>query len=152
MAARWPFWRRWKSIGFCLWPPSTCIRNLKLKFLRKLHLCSGNHVVYRRTDGRTDGQGESIIPPSNFVGQGYDKIKIFPYHDVIIFSVTLMAAFRVMMRVLWACFRSLQALRLWAATSNPSIQSDTRVTRSSLWNIEVFLSYRSYASHLLDMV
>ena len=56
MAARRPFWnwRRWKSIGFCLWPPSTCIWNLKLKFQSKLDLCSGNHVVYRQTDGRTD--------------------------------------------------------------------------------------------------
>ena len=56
MAVRRPFWkwRRWKSIGFCLWPPSTCIWSLKLKFQRKLDLCSGNHVVYRRTDGRTD--------------------------------------------------------------------------------------------------
>ena len=57
MAARRPFWkwRRWKSIGFCLWPPSTCIWKLKLKFQRKLDLFSGNHVVYRQTDGRTDG-------------------------------------------------------------------------------------------------
>ena len=52
MAARRPFWKwhRWKSIGFCLWPPSTCIWNLKLKFQSKLDLCSGNHVVYRQTD------------------------------------------------------------------------------------------------------
>ena len=65
MAARRPFWewRCWKSIGFCLWPPSTCIWSLKLKFQRKLDLCSGNHVVYRQTDRRTDGQGESSIPP-----------------------------------------------------------------------------------------
>ena len=56
MAARRPFWKwlRWKSIGFCLWPPSTCIWNLKLKFQSKLDLCSGNHVVYRQTDGQTD--------------------------------------------------------------------------------------------------
>ena len=42
MAARQPFWkwRRWKSIGFCLWPPSSCIWNLKLKFQSKLDLCS----------------------------------------------------------------------------------------------------------------
>ena len=40
-------WRRWKSIGFCLWPPSTCIWNLKLKFQSKLDLHSGNHVTYR---------------------------------------------------------------------------------------------------------
>ena len=80
MAVRRPFWKwhRWKSIGFCLWPPSTCIWNLKLKFQSKLDLCSQNHVVYRQTDGRTDGQtegqGESSIPPSNFVGRGYNKL------------------------------------------------------------------------------
>ena len=63
MAARRPFWKwhHWKSIGFCLCPPSTCIWNLKLKFQSKLDLCSGNHVVYRQTDGQTDGQGESSI-------------------------------------------------------------------------------------------
>ena len=27
-----------------------------------------------RMDGRTDGQGESSIPPSNFVGRGYNKV------------------------------------------------------------------------------
>ena len=58
MAARRPFWNwhPWKSIGFCLWPPSTCIWNLKLKFQSKLDLCSGYHVIYRQTDGRTDGR------------------------------------------------------------------------------------------------
>ena len=92
MAARRPFWKwcHWKSIGFCLWPPSTCIWNLKLKFQRKLDLCSGNHVVYRQTDGQTDGRtrwiqytppptslGGGITvyppppPPSNFIGRGY---------------------------------------------------------------------------------
>ena len=67
MAARRPFWKwhRWKSIGFCLWPPSTCIWNLKLKFQSKLDLCSGNHVVYRQTDRRTDGRTRWIqyTPP-----------------------------------------------------------------------------------------
>ena len=72
MAARRPFWKwhRWKSIGFCLWPPSTCIWNLKLKFQSKLDLCSGNHVVYRQTDGQTD-EVNPVYPPSNFVGRGY---------------------------------------------------------------------------------
>ena len=78
MAARRPFWKwqRWKSIGFCLWPPSTCIWNLKLKFQSKLDLCSGNHVVYRQTDGRTDGRTDKVnpvYPPSNFVGRGYNN-------------------------------------------------------------------------------
>ena len=72
MAARRPFWKwhRWKSIGFCLWPPSTCIWNLKLKFQSKLDLCSGNHAVYRQTDGQTD-KVNPVYPPSNFVGRGY---------------------------------------------------------------------------------
>ena len=49
MAARRPFWkwRHWKSIGFCLWPPSTCIWSWKLKFQSKLDLHSGNHATYR---------------------------------------------------------------------------------------------------------
>ena len=80
MTARRPFWKwhRWKSIGFCLWPPSTCIWNLKLKFQSKLDLCSGNHVVYRQKDRRTDGRTDKVnpvYPPSNFVGQGYKKRK-----------------------------------------------------------------------------
>ena len=55
MDGKWPFWkwRRWKSISYCLWPPTTFIWNLKLKFQSKLNLCSGNHAVYRQTDGRT---------------------------------------------------------------------------------------------------
>ena len=76
MAASGPFWKwhHWKSIGFCLWPPSTCIWNLKLKFQSKLDLCSGNHVVYRQTDGRTDGRTRWIqyTLHSNFVGRGYN--------------------------------------------------------------------------------
>ena len=49
MTTRRPFWkwRHRKSIGFCLWPPSTCIWSLKLKFLNKLDLHSGNHATYR---------------------------------------------------------------------------------------------------------
>ena len=78
MATRRPFWKwhRWKSIGFCLWPPSTCIWNLKLKFQSKLDLCSGNHVVYRQTDGRTDGQTDrrtrwiQYTPPPTSLGGG----------------------------------------------------------------------------------
>ena len=79
MVARRPFWKwhRWKSIGFCLWPPSICIWNLKLKFQSKLDLCSGNHVVYRQTDGQTDRRTDKVKPvyppPSNFVGRGYNK-------------------------------------------------------------------------------
>ena len=67
MAARRPFWKwhRWKSIGFCLWPPSTCIWNLKLKFQSKLDLCSGNHVVYRQTD-----KVNPVYPPPTSLGGG----------------------------------------------------------------------------------
>ena len=51
-----------------------CVWNLKLKFQSKLDLCSGNHVVYRRTDGQTDGQTRWIwYTPSNFIGQGYNS-------------------------------------------------------------------------------
>ena len=79
MAARRPFWKRhcWKSIGFCLWPPSTCIWSLKSKSQSKLpDLCSGNHVVYRQTDGRTDGQTDrrtrwiQYTPPPTSLGGG----------------------------------------------------------------------------------
>ena len=73
MDGKWPFWkwRRWKSISYCLWPPTTFIWNLKLKFQSKLNLCSGNHAVYRQTDGRTDKVNSLNPPPSNFVGRGY---------------------------------------------------------------------------------
>ena len=78
MAARRPFWKwqRWKSTVFCLWPPSTCIWNLKLKFQSKLDLCSGNHVVYRQTDGRTDRRTDGrtrwiqYTPPPTSLGGG----------------------------------------------------------------------------------
>ena len=69
-ATRRPFWkwRRWKSIDFCLWPPSTCIWNLKMKFQSKLDLCSGNHVVYRQTDRRTDKVNPVYPPPTSLAG------------------------------------------------------------------------------------
>ena len=80
MAARRPFWKwhRWKSIGFCLWPPSTCIWNLKLKFQSKLDLCSGNHVVYRQTDRRTDGRTRWIqyTPPPTSLGGGIMMVSL----------------------------------------------------------------------------
>ena len=83
MATRRPFgkWHRWKSIGFCLWPPSTCIWNLRLKFQSKLDLCSGNHVVYRQTDRRTDGRTRWIqyTPPPTSLGGGIiKKVQQFP--------------------------------------------------------------------------
>jgi hypothetical protein len=33
----------------------------------------GNQCVYRRMDGRTDGQPDSSIPPHNFVAGGIKK-------------------------------------------------------------------------------
>ena len=88
MATRRPFWKwhRWKSIGFCLWPPSTCIWNLKLKFQSKLDLCSGNHVVYRQTDGQTD-KVNPVYPPSNFVGRGYNEPKNVKLDQLIDWSI-----------------------------------------------------------------
>ena len=49
MATRQPFWKWccWKSLGTCLWPPSTWLWNLKLKFQSKLDLRSGNHAAYK---------------------------------------------------------------------------------------------------------
>ena len=80
MAARQPFWKwhHWKSIGFCLCPPSTCIWNLKLKFQSKLDLCSGNHVIYRQTDRRTDGRTRWIqyTPPPTSLGGGIKITKL----------------------------------------------------------------------------
>ena len=49
--------------------PSTCIWNLKLKFQSKLDLCSGNHVVYRQTGGRTD-KVNPVYPPPTSLGEG----------------------------------------------------------------------------------
>ena len=62
MATGQPFWKWhwWKWIGFCPLPQRMCIWNLKLKFPNKLELRSGNHVVYRQTDGRTDRQTRLI--------------------------------------------------------------------------------------------
>ena len=37
-------------------------------------LCAGNpNADDRRTDGRTDGHGDSSIPPPNFVAGGYNE-------------------------------------------------------------------------------
>ena len=79
MAPRRPFWKwsRWKSIGFYLWPPSTCIWNwnseANLTYAPETMSSTDRRTDGRtdgQTDGRTDGQGESSIPPSNFVGRG----------------------------------------------------------------------------------
>ena len=80
MAARRPFWQwcRWKSIGLWLWPPSKCLWNLKFKFQSKLDLCSGNNVVYRRTDVRTDNVNP-VYPPPISLGGGI-KMKWGPKH------------------------------------------------------------------------
>ena len=41
-----------------------------------LKLPSGHHFIYRRTDGRTDGQGETSIPPFQLLwSEGYNKVE-----------------------------------------------------------------------------
>ena len=62
MATRRPFWKwhRWKWIGFCPRPPSTCIWSLKLKLQSKLDLHSGNHATYR-----VQKQKNPIWPPGD---------------------------------------------------------------------------------------
>ena len=114
MAARRPFWKwhRWKSIGFCLWPPSTCIWNLKLKFQSKLDLCSGNHAVYRQTDGQTDRRTRWIqyTPPSNFVGRGY-KYSCWHY-DMKTISIALLWDYLVLLIWTSCCTKQLSCLLL----------------------------------------
>ena len=109
MATRRPFWKwpHWKSLGFCLWPPSTCIWNLKLKFQSKLDLCSGNHVVYRQTDRRTD-KVNPVYPHSNFVGRGYN------YHITTMAVVKLLAVQSGRgLKVRAVAQRTMSTLKLW---------------------------------------
>ena len=47
---------------------------MKLKLQSKLELRCGNHVAYRQTDRQTDGQRDSSIPPTNFVGRGFKNV------------------------------------------------------------------------------
>ena len=51
------------------------IINMHMKFEIEIpkETCSGNHVVYRQTDGWTD-KVNPVYPPSNFVGRGYNDI------------------------------------------------------------------------------
>ena len=126
---RWPFWKWhcWKSIGFCLWPPLTCIWNLKLKFQSKLDLCSGNHVVYRQTDGRTDGRTDKVnpvYPPSNFVGRGYNN------------SLAYRAAYRSVSSMLYVYRYILIDIRciIWYFTSGC-------ITKTSLCFPDTFIDY-----------
>ena len=76
MAARRPFWKwhSWKSIGFCLWPPSTCIWNWNSK-ANLTYAPETMSSTDRRTDGRTD-KVNPFYPPSNFVGRGYNNVKL----------------------------------------------------------------------------
>ena len=80
----WSFWKwyRWKSTGFCLWPAPICKCNLKVKFLIKLDLRSGNHVVYKGTDRQTDGQCEFSIHPPTSLGRGYNYANDIPDYYV----------------------------------------------------------------------
>ena len=134
MAARQPFWkwRHWKSIGFCLSPPSTCIWNLKLKFERKLDLCSRNHVVYRqtdrrtdrRTDGRMDGRTRWIqyTPLSNFVGRGYNKLTL----DMANYITTAISR-TCLGYVFTSAYRIQQHNVTWPHTVGPFIQCRCKI-------------------------
>ena len=48
-------------------------------------LCAGNPNAAGQTDGRTDGHGDSSIPPPNFVAGG---IKIFKSRSKVTVKVT----------------------------------------------------------------
>ena len=67
MAIIRPFWkgRCWKSTDLCLWPQSICTWILELKVQSKLGWRSGNHVAYRRTEGRTDNMNPVYLPPTS---------------------------------------------------------------------------------------
>ena len=45
-----------------LLPLATINMHMKLKFQSRLDLCSGNHVVFRQTDERTDGLTDKVNP------------------------------------------------------------------------------------------
>ena len=53
---------------FCLWAQSTCTWNLKLKFQSKLW-----KPCCLQTDRQTDKMNPVYIPPSNFIGWGYNE-------------------------------------------------------------------------------
>ena len=71
-------------------PLSTCIWNLKLKFQSKLDLCSGNHVVYRQTDGGTEGRTDKVnpvYPPLQLRWAGVWKLcDTYSIHDAFVYS------------------------------------------------------------------
>ena len=120
MAARWPFWKwhRWKSIGFCLWPPSTCIWNLKLKFQSKLDLCSGNHVVYRQTDRRTD-KVNPVYPPPTSLGGGIKSKSPFipnPMEYIILTQSEAINLRQTICQVVTSCIRGCLSSQVKANT------------------------------------
>ena len=52
---------------------ATINMHMKLKFQSKVDYAPETmSSTDKQMDGRMDGQGESSIPPSNFVGRGYD--------------------------------------------------------------------------------
>ena len=135
MAARRPFWKwhRWKSIGFCLWPPSTCIWNLKLKFQSKLDLCSGNHVVYRQTDGRTD----KVNPVySNFVGRGYNNVSVLTRTGLML-RASLAVITEILYALHWGAFSRAHSWHSshWTITS-PDRQFTNSSRHSWLWGLQ----------------
>ena len=61
-------------VSFFLDPKDITIVNFRLIGAKTAEEMSRNHSVHRRRHrrrGRTDGHGESNIPPTNYVGQEY---------------------------------------------------------------------------------
>ena len=99
MATRQPFWKwpNWKSIGFCLWPPSICIWSLKLKFQSKLDLHTGNLVTYR-----VEKPKNLIWPPAAILKMTLLKInRLLPIYISIVplkFEVDIQSQTKVRVR------------------------------------------------------
>ena len=87
MAARRPFWKwcRWKSIDSCLWPPSICIWNFEIEISQQTWLMLRKPCRLQTdgwTDRRTDGQGESSIPPTS-LGGGIKMTQLYHLGPVV---------------------------------------------------------------------
>ena len=149
MAARRPFWKRhrWKSIGFCLWPPSTCIWSLKLKFQSKLDLCSGNHVVYRQTDGQTDRRTRWIqyTPPPTSLGGGINIQR----HHLTDSDLVISYVISNLDRIEQCCFAWWHKDITWPYADFSWIKSQT--THLNVYFVEMLLEIilKIYSKHML---